>query len=357
MINKALINILMLIPMVGCSFTNQNMTTHLESEVTKTRTTDSAKSEHSSSSTTFDTISFPQASCGDKLPNESKGNILKIYPVFIDYSSKVNLQIIQTQYCQDAIQKYRLDKGKEVIQLASFISEERANKFKIFLENKLENVEVGEPIVRNNTQKSQTNQNQSKSTEAVAKAAQLSPEQVRQLKNIIFKDSLGKQHKVEAILPTYLPPGFTLDRFKVSSDESDGKKYEIIYKNASSDSFKIDTYVPGPGAGPPPYAPKLKEVSSPAFGQVIIGYKEFHKTSEKSSTEVIISASPPETDNPPENTPSDYGSSKWIYSLNSDTISLVEAVKIVESLSYLYPNEPRNLKFYNALTNDPEWAN
>ncbi len=299
----------------------------------------------------FDSVSFPQASCGDKLPKNAKADNFKFYPVFIDYNSNVNLEIVKSKFCEDAIQKFRIDKGNESIQVASFTSEERANKFKQFLASKLGSAEVGKPTVRATKPKSQPTK------DAVAKAAQLTPQQVEQLKNIIFKDTAGKPHKVEAILPTYLPPGFKLDSFKVSSDGSNyGEKYEVSYKNASNNSFKITTYAPGPGAGFSPYAPKFKEVRSPAFGEVIIGYTEFDKTSDKSSIEVIISASPPEASNISENTPSDGGSSAWTYNLHSDTLSLAEATKIVESLSYLYPNEPRNLRFWNDLSNDPEWA-
>jgi len=298
----------------------------------------------------FDSVSFPQASCGDKLPKDAKADNFKFYSVFVDYDSKVNLEIVKSKFCGDAIQRYRIDKGYESIQVASFTSEERANQFKQFLATKLGSAEVGVPTVRVTKPKSQPTK------DAVAKAAQLTPQQVEQFKNIIFKDTLGKQHKVEGILPTYLPPGFKLDSFKGPSEENFGEKYEIVYKNASNDSFKITTYAPGPGAGGTPYAPKLKPVNSPAFGEVIIGYKEFDTTSDKSSIEVIIKASPPEASTISENAPSDGASSTWEYYLHSDTLSLAEATKIVESLSYLYPNEPRNLRFWNHLTNDPEWA-
>ncbi|MEG5163291.1 hypothetical protein QUB37_23170 [Microcoleus sp. AT3-A2] len=300
----------------------------------------------------FDSVSFPQASCGDKLPKNAKADNFKFYPVFVNYDSKVqNLEIVKSKFCGDAIQKYRVEKGYESIQVASFTSEERANQFKQFIATKLGGAEVGVPNVRATKPKPQPTK------DAVAKAAQLTPHQVEQLKNILFKNTAGKPHKVEAILPTYLPPGFKLDSFKVLSDGRNyGEKYEITYKNASNDSFKINTSAPGPGAGPPPYAPKLKAVNSPAFSVVIIGYTEFDKTSDKSSIEVIISASPSEVSNISENTPSDGGSSTWTYHFHSDTLSLAEATKIVESLSYLYPDEPRNLRFSNDLSNDPEWA-
>ncbi|MEG3860105.1 hypothetical protein [Microcoleus sp. herbarium12] len=315
----------------------------------------SPKTKTSQPTNPFDSVSFPQASCGDKLPKDAKADNFKTYPVWIHhYSTNVNLEIVKSKFCGDADYKTRIDKGGTFIRIAYFYSQERAHQFQQFLVPKLGSAEVGEPIVITTKLKSQPTK------DAVAKAAQLTPQQVEQLKNIIFKNTQGKPHKVEAILPTYLPPGFKIHSFKLEVSPTDpygyGVKYEIAYKNASNDSFKITTVAPGPGAGPPPYAPKLKAVNSPAFGEVIIGYKEFDKTSDKSSIEVIIRAYPPEASNISENTPSDGGSSAWIYNLHSDTLSLAEATKIVESLSYLYPNEPRNLRFWNDLSNDPEWA-
>lgn len=315
----------------------------------------SPKTKTSQPTNPFDSVSFPQASCGDKLPKNAKADNFKFYPVFVGWGSNVDLEIVKSKFCGDAIQKYRIDKGYQSLQFASFTSEKRANQFKQFLATKLVNAEVGVPTVR--VTKSTKPQ---PTKDAVAKAAQLTPQQVEQLKNIIFKNTQGKPHKVEAILPTYLPPGFKIHSFKLEVSPTDpygyGVKYKIAYKNASNDSFEITTVAPGPGAGGPPYAPKLKAVNSPAFGEVIIGYKEFDKTSDKSSIEVIISASPPEASNISQNTPSDGGSSAWTYHLHSDTLSLAEATKIVESLSYLYPDEPRNLTFSNDLSNDPQWA-
>ena len=70
----------------------------------------------------FDSVSFPQASCGDKLPKDTKADNFKFYPVFVDYNSNVNLEIVKSKFCGDAIQRYRIDKGYKSIQVASFTS-------------------------------------------------------------------------------------------------------------------------------------------------------------------------------------------------------------------------------------------
>jgi hypothetical protein len=328
----------------------------------------------------FDRASFPKESCGDKLPNGSKTDTVNFYPVFIDYTES-NLRAVKANYCRDALKKLKKDQGKEVIQVASFTSEERANQFKEFLGNKLDGVsaKVGEPRIRAvkpkgnvKPQGKQANNSINISTSAnsvrkpakltPAKAAQLTPNQVKKLKSIIFKDILGKQHKIEAIVPTYLPPGFRLNSFEVFDTNSKHRVgYKMIYRNASNSCFSIHSYSPGPGAGPPLVTKNLKEINSPTLGKVIIGYTEFDKTSNNPYIAVDLHHSPPSADS------RDIGSSAWVYSFTSppdlagsehfpedvpscNTISLVEAVKIVQSLTYLYPEGLHNLEFFNRVT-------
>lgn len=90
----------------------------------------------------FDQEKFPKPVCGDPLPSDAKSYPLDIYPVFADYSDK-NLQIITTQFCQDAIRSIRQDTNKETIQVGSFIGKDRAEAFKNFLQKKIGKAEVG----------------------------------------------------------------------------------------------------------------------------------------------------------------------------------------------------------------------
>lgn len=310
----------------------------------------------------FDRASFPQKYCGDKLPNDSKTNTAKLYPVFIDYNES-NLQTVRTNYCRDAFKKPSKDKGQEAIQVASFTSEERANQFKEFLESKLGSVsaEVGEPRIiavklKSNLKPPGKQANNLNSATSIGKAAQLTPNQVKQLRSIIFQDILGKKHKIEAIVPTYIPTGFKLSGFEVFDGNSERSgKYEMIYRNASNSCFSISAFSLGAGAGPPLVTKNLKEVNSPALGKVIIGYTDFDKTYNYPYIAANLSHSPPSADS------RDFGSSTWGYAFTSPdnlaeavpsckTISLVEAVKIVESLSYLYPDDLRNIEFFNRVT-------
>jgi hypothetical protein len=92
--------------------------------------------------TSFDQEKFPKAACGDQLPSDPKAYPLDVYPVFADYSEK-NFQVITTQFCQDAIRRIRKDTNKEAIQIGTFISKDRAEAFKSFLQKKIGKTEVG----------------------------------------------------------------------------------------------------------------------------------------------------------------------------------------------------------------------
>jgi hypothetical protein len=129
----------------------------------------------------------------------------------------------------------------------------------------------------------------------------------------------------------------------------------MIYRNASNSCFSINAYAQSPGAEPPRVTKNIQEINSPALGKVLIGYTEFDKTYNNPYIAANLSHSSLSADS------RDFGSSTWGYSFTSpddlaeavpscSTISLVEAVKFVESLSYLYPDDLRNLEFFNRVT-------
>lgn len=91
----------------------------------------------------FESVEFPQAACGDPLPLNKDQYPLSLYPVFISDSDE-NLNRVKTEFCQDAIRKRRESTGKQMIQVASFLSVERANQFKDFMISKFGSGEVGE---------------------------------------------------------------------------------------------------------------------------------------------------------------------------------------------------------------------
>jgi tetratricopeptide (TPR) repeat protein len=89
---------------------------------------------------------FPKSSCGDNYSSLSNLNNYSVsfYPVYIEYSNS-DLEIIKTNFCQDALVVKRKD--KLVIKVASFTSKERANLFADFLSARIGKAEVGEPRI------------------------------------------------------------------------------------------------------------------------------------------------------------------------------------------------------------------
>ena len=99
----------------------------------------------STSDNEFDKVSFPQDSCGDKLPNSHTSLPLNLYPVYVKYTES-NLETIKSEFCKDALQKTR-ETGEKSVQVASFTSNERAQEFKSFMIKKLGSGDVGKPNV------------------------------------------------------------------------------------------------------------------------------------------------------------------------------------------------------------------
>ncbi|MEQ8956423.1 MAG: hypothetical protein RLP02_00640 [Coleofasciculus sp. C2-GNP5-27] len=93
----------------------------------------------------FSKIAFPQATCGDRLPQEPTAYPVKLYPVFINYSDR-NFSEVKSKFCQDALSKVR-ENGQRAIQVASFLTPERAEAFKDLMIDSFGSGEVGEPAI------------------------------------------------------------------------------------------------------------------------------------------------------------------------------------------------------------------
>lgn len=128
---QILISSLLVGLLLGCGETTPDNTT--QTTATPVRSTNE-----------FDRVSFPQDSCGDQPPDDPQAYPVEFYPVFIDYS-ETNLQAVTSNFCGDALKKYRTNKDKTYIQVASFSSKERANQFKKIMHQEFGSGEVGEP--------------------------------------------------------------------------------------------------------------------------------------------------------------------------------------------------------------------
>jgi hypothetical protein len=93
----------------------------------------------------FSRIAFPQATCGDPLPQDTTAYPVNLYPVFINYSDR-NFSEVKSKFCQDALSKVR-ENGQRAIQVASFLTPERAEAFKDLMIDSFGSGEVGEPTI------------------------------------------------------------------------------------------------------------------------------------------------------------------------------------------------------------------
>jgi hypothetical protein len=92
----------------------------------------------------FSSQSFPQATCGDQKPQASGLDSVQFYPVNISYSPS-SLQFAITNYCGDAYQKREPGTGNQLIQISSFLSQEKGQEFADFVNERMDGAFVGEP--------------------------------------------------------------------------------------------------------------------------------------------------------------------------------------------------------------------
>ena len=310
----------------------------------------------------FDSDSFPKAGCGDRMPTDKKTDIVKLYPVFVDYSDS-NLQNIKDNYCGDALKITTKDQGKYVIQVASFTDEKRVNQFKEFLARKLGNtsVEVGEatvigtkPIqkspkkVAEAAQPTGDQQSQDKKADdvvgadnspyAIGKAAKLTSAQIKELiemeKYKSYIRSGTKEVKSKFVVPTYIPPGFQVSGFRTADDDGHGGlRYRIDYCNSSKFCFAVVGGIQHDIGEAPLSFEIVKNISSPALGKVELGYTNYDGTNNKP----YIAFTGAMNRFVKDNNFYVFLSAGGYLNQDDQTISLNEAIKIVESLQYLNP--------------------
>lgn len=112
-------------------------------QVTVSSRAQETKNHSSEKDNPFEEMSFPQSSCGDRLPSNPDKYPILFYPVYTTYSQS-NIEQINSSYCTDALRITR-DSGESSIQVASFASYERAQFFRDFFTTRLGSAEIGEP--------------------------------------------------------------------------------------------------------------------------------------------------------------------------------------------------------------------
>lgn len=94
----------------------------------------------------FEQELFPRSSCGDTAPVNPRRYPIRFYPVFANYSER-NLARISNQYCQDAYGPVSRENDQRSIQVASFLSRDKAELFRGFMSQQVPHArwEIGEP--------------------------------------------------------------------------------------------------------------------------------------------------------------------------------------------------------------------
>jgi hypothetical protein len=223
----------------------------------------------------FDSVSFPQVSCGDQPPDDPQAYPVEFYPVYIDYSEN-NLQKVNQLFCR------AVDWNQDVIYLGYFYSRKRAEDFKDIMIREMKSGYVGEAIVVTDTPYVEPNPTNETINHYVAKdyfinSGILTDSQAKQLE---FLDSLKSDRgtDVKVAIPTYIPSGFKIERFKVQTDPP-SPSYQIAYKNKSNHCFFI---MGGTGGfGDAPHVSINVEVFSPIFGVITLEYLSFDQNKEQ----------------------------------------------------------------------------
>ncbi len=202
-----------------------------------------------------------RATCGDPLPKDEKAYPVSFYPVSVKYS-EANLEVVKKHFCADAIKRKSEKLGKDVVQVGSFTSRDRASALRSELSANLQEAEIGEPTVI-------------QATRNVGEAARLSPQQVSQLKEIV---GIGKDFETQdvVVLPTDIPNDFKAVEFssarqKTSRPKFTGGRYSILYKNSKSECFELSGGVIQPIGDEPTKYEKVIPLESPALGAIEIG--------------------------------------------------------------------------------------
>jgi hypothetical protein len=218
--------------------------------------------------------------CGDRSPTDPKSYPVNFYPVSVEYSDK-NLELVQKHFCEDAIKIKSKSLGKEVVQVASFTSQEKANSFKEKLSQHFSQATIGEPTIvekpKSDVGDRKPGDENSDTVESIAKSALLNSEQVKQLldleesRQFYPKGGDGGREigKVKALVPTYIPSGFNLVEFSRISPNPESQydmRYRLRYKSSNGEAFDIANFeMMGDG---PAFTSDLGRLDHPLLGKI-----------------------------------------------------------------------------------------
>lgn len=289
---------------------------------------------------------FLKASCGDPLPSDGNVYPVKLYPVFVNFSS-ADLNKVKTYFCEDAYKVKRDKTGGMAIQVGSFVGMENAEVFRGFMQRKLGASEIGEATVIEKHPSSELLET-SQSVEAVEnnssvaanvklfEDAGVSNEQASTLTSLDGRrfPGRGKDNVFKVVLPKYVPAGFYLEDFehKVKTKNAVGKdeiylSYTLTYNNQNNQCFGLNVSTEM-GGGEAMYQDNVDAIS-PDLGRFRLAYTEFDREFESSVVNSGLTSF--------NGIAHFFTSPKWKEHLNCKGIGVAESVKVVESLTLLNP--------------------
>jgi hypothetical protein len=318
-----------------------------------------------SSPQTTQTPSLPSEAkkeCGDPLPPDPKAYPVNFYPVSVEYSDR-NLELVKKHFCQDARKMLSKSLGKEVLQVASFTSREKAQAFKEELSQHFSQSRVGDPTIveklKSDVSDRKAEDENLDTVESIAKVALLSPEQVQQLldleKSTMFY-AKGRSKdievgKVKALVPTYIPSGFKLTEFsRISSTPKSeyDQRYKLRYESSIGESFEIANFeMLGDG---PAFIKDAGRIEHPLLGQIRLWYTQRDRMG--STRELSFQA-------PYTLFYQGKGTGYYFYSggrlEKSKIVNMEEAIRIVNSLKPLNPKT--QFDYLPGRAKWSEWSN
>jgi hypothetical protein len=280
----------------------------------------------------------PEKICGDHLPADSKAYPVSFYPVSVEYSDK-NLELVHKHFCEDAIKLKSKSLGKEVVQVASFISQEKAKSFKDKLSQHFSQATIGEPTIVEQPKSDVTDRkvgDKSLNTvESISKAALLSDQQARKLLDLEKSriiESVHEMGKIKVLVPTYVPPTFTLSSFFIDKNDPIGVRYQLRYKSENSESFEIASFhLAGDGDA---FSCDFGRLNHPILGKIHLWYSQRDRGVDGKSLSFPI----PYDLSYQGHLSGYYFFSGAVSGKGGKIVSREEAVKIVMSLKPLNPN-------------------
>jgi hypothetical protein len=234
---------------------------------------------------TFPLPETPQKTCGDPFPKAAAADSISFYPVIVEYS-KENLDLVKKHFCEDALKHFGEKAKKDIIQVASFSSREKADEFKIKLAQHFSGVEVGDPTIVKSLSGTVPIESSDVFQDPTFQKSGLTPKQSNKLISAIGRSKDFNKNNV-IVLPTNLPPGYVVDELSVvdkidvvGANSTLNKKagyYSIVYKNPYGACFVISGGEITPKGATADKYEEVSNIQSPALGSIKLGLTDAFK--------------------------------------------------------------------------------